>query len=80
MIVQSRATRAACTFRAKKTSRPTIGISCTSVIVGVAAQTADVAITRRGLRRLNTVHALFAFAFNTVIVALTINLLAGLFG
>lgn len=51
-----------------------------AVIVGVAAQTADVAITRRGLRRLNTVHALFAFAFNTVIVALTINLLAGLFG
>jgi uncharacterized membrane protein len=26
------------------------------------------------------VHALFAFAFNTVVVALTINLLAGLFG
>ena len=51
-----------------------------AVIVGVASQTADVAIARRGLRRLNTVHALFAFAFNTVIVALTINLLAGLFG
>ena len=51
-----------------------------AVIVGVAAQTADVAITSRSLRRLNTVHALFAFAFNTVIVALTINLLAGLFG
>jgi uncharacterized membrane protein len=49
-----------------------------SVIIGVAAQTADVAITGRSLRRLNTVHALFAFAFNTVIVALTINLLAGL--
>jgi uncharacterized membrane protein len=51
-----------------------------AVIVGVAAQTADVAITSRGLRRLNTVHALFAFAFNTVIVALTINLLAGVLG
>lgn len=51
-----------------------------AVIIGVAAQTADVAITSRSLRRLNTVHALFAFAFNTVIVALTINLLAGLFG
>ncbi|CAN7268843.1 DUF1345 domain-containing protein [Phenylobacterium sp. LjRoot219] len=49
-----------------------------AVIVGVAAQTADVSITSRSLRRLNTVHALFAFAFNTVIVALTINLLAGL--
>ena len=50
-----------------------------AVIVGVAAQTADVAIASRELRRLNTVHALFAFAFNTLIVALTINLLAGLF-
>jgi uncharacterized membrane protein len=51
-----------------------------AVIIGVASQTADVAIASRSLRRLNTVHALFAFAFNTVIVALTINLLAGLFG
>ena len=51
-----------------------------AMIVGVASQTADVAIASRSLRRLNTVHALFAFAFNTVIVALTINLLAGLFG
>jgi uncharacterized membrane protein len=51
-----------------------------AIIVGVAAQTADVAISSRRLRRLNTVHALFSFAFNTVVVALTINLLAGLFG
>ena len=51
-----------------------------AVIIGVAAQTADVAISAKRLRRLNTVHALFAFAFNTVVVALTINLLAGLFG
>ncbi|RAK58561.1 DUF1345 domain-containing protein [Phenylobacterium hankyongense] len=49
-----------------------------SVIIGVASQTADVAITSKALRRLSTVHSLFAFAFNTVIVALTINLLAGL--
>jgi len=51
-----------------------------AVIIGVAAQTADIAISAKRLRRLNTVHALFAFAFNTVVVALTINLLAGLFG
>jgi len=49
-----------------------------SLIIGVAAQTADVSITDKSLRRLNTVHALFAFVFNTVIVALTINLLAAL--
>jgi uncharacterized membrane protein len=51
-----------------------------ALIIGVASQTADIAISAKPLRRLNTVHALFAFAFNTVIVALTINLLAGLFG
>jgi len=51
-----------------------------AVIVGVASQTADIAISSKPLRRLCTVHALFSFAFNTVVVALTINLLAGLFG
>ncbi|CAN7368057.1 DUF1345 domain-containing protein [Phenylobacterium sp. LjRoot225] len=51
-----------------------------AVIIGVASQTADIAISAKPLRRLNTVHALFSFAFNTVILALTINLLAGLFG
>ena len=50
-----------------------------AVIIGVAAQTADIEILAKPLRRLCTVHALFSFAFNTVIVALTINLLAGLF-
>jgi uncharacterized membrane protein len=49
-----------------------------SVIIGVACQTADVQITSKSLRRLSTTHSLFAFAYNTVIVALTINLLAGL--
>lgn len=49
-----------------------------SVIIGVACQTADVQITSKALRRLSTIHSLFAFAFNTVVVALTINLLAGL--
>lgn len=50
-----------------------------AVIIGVASQTADIAISAKRLRRLNTVHALFSFSFNTVVVALTINLLAGVF-
>ena len=50
-----------------------------SAVIGVAAQTADIAFTSKALRRLGTVHSLVAFAFNTIIVALTINLLAGLF-
>jgi uncharacterized membrane protein len=48
-------------------------------IIGVAAQTADVAFTSKSLRRTGTVHAMVAFIFNTVVLALTINLLAGLF-
>jgi uncharacterized membrane protein len=50
-----------------------------SIVIGVASQTADIAFTDKALRRLGTAHSLFAFAYNTVIVALTINLLAGLF-
>jgi len=50
-----------------------------SVVIGVACATADANITSKGLRRLGTVHCLVAFAFNTIIVALTINLTAGLF-
>lgn len=50
-----------------------------AVVIGVAAQTADIAITDRRLRRLATVHSVIAFAFNTLIIALAMNLVAGLF-
>lgn len=50
-----------------------------AIIIGVASQTADIAFTAKGLRRLGTLHSLIAFVFNTLIVALTINLVAGLF-
>ena len=50
-----------------------------SIIIGVASQTADIAFTSRGMRQVGTLHSLVAFAFNTFVVALTINLLAGLF-
>ena len=50
-----------------------------SVVIGVASQTADVAFTNRLMRRLGTVHSLIAFVFNTLILALAINLVAGLF-
>jgi uncharacterized membrane protein len=51
-----------------------------SVIIGAAAQTADIEITSKPIRRLVTVHSLIAFSFNAVILALTINLTAGLLG
>ncbi len=50
-----------------------------AVVIGVASQTADIAFTSRAMRRTGTVHSLLAFTFNTAILALTINLLAGLF-
>jgi uncharacterized membrane protein len=50
-----------------------------SVIIGVASQTADISFESRRLRRIGTVHSLLAFAFNTIVVALTINLWAGVF-
>jgi len=50
-----------------------------AVVIGVAAQTADITFTSKPLRRMGTVHSVVAFAFNTIVLALTINLLAGLF-
>ena len=51
-----------------------------STVIGVASQTADIAFTSKPLRRIGTIHGIVAFTFNTVVLALTINLLAGLFG
>ena len=50
-----------------------------AVVIGVASQTADIAFTSKTLRRIGTVHGVIAFSFNTVVLALTINLIAGLF-
>jgi uncharacterized membrane protein len=51
-----------------------------SLIIGVASQTADVQIARKGLRRISTLHSVTAFVFNTVIVALSVNMAVGLLG
>ncbi len=50
-----------------------------SIVIGVASQTADIAFTSKVLRRIGTVHGVIAFTFNTVVLALAINLMAGLF-
>jgi len=46
--------------------------------IGMAAQTADVAISGRRPRRTALLHSLISFFFNTAIVALSISALAGL--
>lgn len=49
-----------------------------SLVLGMTFQVSDVQITARKLRRLATVHGFLAFVFNTVILALCVNLAAGL--
>jgi uncharacterized membrane protein len=49
-----------------------------SFTIGVAAQTADVAVTSPSMRRLTLLHAILSFLFNTTILALAINVGASL--
>ncbi len=46
-------------------------------VIGMAAQTSDVNITDRGIRRLALLHGLLAFGFNAAVVALAVSGLAG---
>jgi len=47
-----------------------------SLVLGMTFQVSDVQITSRKLRRLAAVHGLLSFMFNTVILALTVNIAA----
>lgn len=49
-----------------------------SFVIGMTFQVSDVTISSRELRRLALVHALLSFAFNTLLVALTINVVSGM--
>lgn len=49
-----------------------------SFTVGMCFQVSDVAVSRSSFRRWVLAHAVLSFAYNTAIVALTINLLADL--
>jgi uncharacterized membrane protein len=48
--------------------------------VGTTFQVSDISVTSSKIRRLILVHSLISFAYNTVIVALSINILSGLVG
>ncbi|MBL8547893.1 MAG: DUF1345 domain-containing protein [Hyphomonadaceae bacterium] len=50
-----------------------------AIVIGVASQTADIQISAKPIRRIVTLHGVLAFLFNTVILALAINVAAGLF-
>jgi uncharacterized membrane protein len=49
-----------------------------SFVIGMTFQVSDVEIASRRIRRLALMHALISFAFNTAIVALSINIVSGL--
>jgi len=47
-------------------------------VIGTSGQTADVAFATSALRRVGTLHCVLAFFFNTTLLALAINIAAGL--
>jgi uncharacterized membrane protein len=49
-----------------------------SFTIAATSQTSDVSVTTRAMRRLVLPHAVLSFGFNTVLLALTINIVAGL--
>lgn len=49
-----------------------------SFVLGMTFQVSDVQVTSKRFRKLALLHGVLSFGFNTVIVALTINVMAGL--
>lgn len=43
-------------------------------VIGMTAQTSDTEVTSNAMRRLATIHGLFSFFFNTVLVAAAVNI------
>ena len=48
-------------------------------VVGMTCQVSDVQVTTRPMRRLTLLHGVLSFFFNTIILALAVNLLASSF-
>jgi uncharacterized membrane protein len=49
-----------------------------SFVIGMTSQVSDIEVTSRSMRRLALFHGILSFFFNTTIVAMTINIVAGL--
>jgi len=49
-----------------------------SFVIGMTSQVSDVQITSRPMRRLGLLHGVISFGFNTMVLALGINVLSGL--
>ena len=46
-------------------------------VVGMTSQVSDVVVTSRQMRRMTLLHSVTAFAFNMLVLALSINVMAG---
>lgn len=63
------------------TPEPDIGdFAYYSFVIGMTAQVSDVAVSSRGLRRATLVHGIVSFFFNTVLIALAVNIAVNLAG
>jgi uncharacterized membrane protein len=51
-----------------------------SAVIGTSGQTADVSFVTKPMRRIGTLHCVLAYLFNTVVLALLINIGASLVG
>jgi uncharacterized membrane protein len=51
-----------------------------AMVIGMTSQTADVSIASTRMRRLAMAHGVVGFVFNTTLLALTVNIAAGLLG
>lgn len=49
-----------------------------SFVIGMTSQVSDVQVTSRSLRRLALLHGVLSFFFNTMILAMSINIIAGM--
>lgn len=49
-----------------------------SFVIGMTCQVSDVQVSSKAIRRLATIHGVISFAFNTAILALFVNIIAGL--
>jgi uncharacterized membrane protein len=49
-----------------------------AAVIGTSGQTADVSFTSKSMRRIGLAHCVLAYFYNTTVLALTINIAAGL--
>jgi uncharacterized membrane protein len=60
------------------TPEPNYGDFCYfAIVLSMCCQTSDVVVTASGMRRLVMLHSVVSFFFNVIIIAITVNVVAG---